>query len=173
MLLFGISCLVEVPEQIKSDKAFVETELKPPVDFVKKFAATTNRLPTRREFYTWEREHYKYHSVDLTPQEDSLISGYIYYIRKKSDVILGDQYKFEKVDWRNGFAIGVDRGGDWKEYYFSWSDRYDTNNYSWRDGVIGLLIWIVIGSLPLLLWWLTKQWKKWNSLRIAGFKGTA
>jgi hypothetical protein len=122
---------------------------------VKNFKITSGRLPNYREYYTWRRDYYKDYSSDLTQQVDSLIPGLgtKQYIRKLSDAISNDYEKFKNTDWSKDFAIGVWRG-EWTEYYFSWTDNYDSNNYSWYDGFIGLAVMLGIGILPLLFWWL-------------------
>ncbi len=153
-LFFGTAMFLETPRQIESDKQFVEKEIKPSVDFIKNFKTTNNRLPTNREYYTWQREYHKDYSSDLTQQVDSLIPGLgtKKYIRKLNDVVSDDYGKFKNADWTKDFAIGVWRG-EWTEYYVSWSDSYDTNNYSWLDSFFGLLLMYIFGLLPLIIWW--------------------
>lgn len=150
----GVSMFLDTPEQIASDKTFIEEEIKPSVDFVKNFKTANGRLPDNREYYTWQREYYKDYSSDLTKQIDSLIPGLgsRIYIRKLSDVVSNDHDKFKNADWSKDFAIGVWRG-EWTEYYFSWTDNYNRNNYSWQDGFIGLAVMIIIGIIPILFWW--------------------
>lgn len=146
--------LVDTPMQIASDKKFINTEIKPSVDFVKNFKTIYDRLPNYREYYTWRRKYYKDYSGDLTQQVDSLIPehGTKPYIRKLSDVLTNDYGKFKNVDWKKDFAIGVWRG-EWTEYYFSWTDSYDSNNFSLRDGFFISAILAGIGFFPLLFWW--------------------
>ena len=36
---------------------------------------------------------------------------------------------------------------------------YDSNNYSWHDGFIGLILMTILGLLPWLVWWLIKKRK--------------
>jgi len=153
-LFIGTVMFLETPRQIESDKQFVEKEIKPSVDFIKNFKTTHNRLPTNREYYTWRREYHKDYSSDLTQQVDSLIPelGNKQYIRKLNDVVIDDYGKFKNTDWTKDFAIGVWRG-EWTEYYFSWSDSYDSNNYSWLDSFLGLLQMYIYGLLPLIVWW--------------------
>src|SRR5690606_5325060 len=123
--------------------------IKPSVDFINNFKEIKNRLPTNREYYTWQREYYNDYTSDLTQKEDSLISGLgrIQYIRKITDVVSDDKAKLSAADWSKDYAIAVWRG-EWMEYYFSWSDTYDTNNYSWKDGIIGLLFYIIMACVP-------------------------
>ncbi len=152
-LFIGISLVLDTPDQISSDKKFIKEEIMPSVNFVKEFQTNNDRLPNYREYYTWLRDHYKDYSSDLTQQVDSLIPsfGKHQYIRKLSDVVSNDYTKFKDVDWNKDFAIGVWRG-EWSEYYFSWTDSYDSNNFTWRDGFIGLAIYLGIGILPLIFW---------------------
>ena len=50
---------LDTPKQIASDKKFIETEIKPSVEFVKNFKTTNGRLPNNREYYSWQREYHK------------------------------------------------------------------------------------------------------------------
>jgi len=153
-LFIGTSMYLETPGQIDKDKQFIEKEIKPSVDFIKNFKATNNRLPTNREYYTWQREYHKDYSSDLTQQVDSLIPGLgtKRYIRKLSDVANEDHDKFKNADWTKDFAIGVWRG-EWTEYYYSWTDSYDANHYTWFNSSFSLILMFVIGLLPLFIWW--------------------
>jgi hypothetical protein len=163
-LYAGVSMFLDTPKQMASDKMFIESEIKPSVDFVNTFKRTNGRLPNNREYYTWQRDFHKDYSSDLTQQLDSLIPGLgtKQYIRKLSDVISTDYDKFKNADWNKDFAIGVWRG-EWTEYYFSWTDSYDTNNYSWTDGYIGLAVMTGIGVFPLLFWWLIIRQRRKSS----------
>ena len=163
-LYAGVSMLLDTPMQIASDKEFIALEIKPSVEFVKNFKTINDRLPNYREYYTWRREYHQDYSSDLTKQVDSLITGLHSkkYIRKLTDVVSDDYDKFKNVDWNKDFAIAVWRG-EWYEYYFSWTDSYDTNNYSWRDGFISLAVLVGIGLLPLLFWWLDIRKRKIGS----------
>lgn len=160
-LFAGIFMLLDTPVQTAKDKDFIEKEIKPSVDFVKNFKTSNDRFPNYREYYTWQREYYKDYSSDLTQNVDSLISGLgrKQYIRKLTDVASNDYEKFKNADWKKDFAIGVWRG-EWTEYYFSWTDHYDSNNYSWKDRFIGFTVMIIIGIFPLLFWWLAKKKRK-------------
>lgn len=151
-LYVGVSMFLDTPNQIASDQNFVASEIKPSVDFVNTFKRTNGRLPNYREYYTWQRDFHEDYSSDLTQQVDSLIPGLgtIQYIRKLSDVISNDYDKFTNADWNKDFAIGVWRG-EWTEYYFSWTNSYDTNNYSWADGYIGLAVMTGIGAFPFFI----------------------
>jgi hypothetical protein len=164
-LYAGVSMLLDTPEQIASDKKFIEMKIKPSVDFVKNFKTINGRLPNYREYYTWHREYYKDYSSDLKQQVDSLIPGFgpNQYIRKLTDAVSNDYDKFKNVDWNKDFAIGVWRG-EWSEYYFSWTDSYDSNNYSWLDGFIGLASMTGIGIFPLIFWWLDIRKKRKTGL---------
>jgi hypothetical protein len=150
----GISSLLVTPKQINKDKNFVDTKLKPAVEFTKQFKKDSGRLPNNREFYNWEREYYNDYSSDLTQKSDSLIPdfGTVQYIRHTSDVIDGEQWKFKSADWKKDFSIGVWRG-EWMEYYYSWDNSYDTNNYSWRGAYISLFAYCLLGLLPFIFWW--------------------
>ena len=150
----GITSLLNTPQQIKKDKDFIETEIKPAVNFIKNFKKLSKRLPTSREFYTWEREYYKDYSSYLNQQADSLISDFakVNYIRHNSDILGEDQSKFKNANWSKDFSIAVWRG-EWMEYYYSWNDSYDTNNYSLSDGIISLFAYCTVGLLPIIFWW--------------------
>ena len=151
-LILGISILIGTPEQIKKDRIFIETEIKPSVDFVYNFKTKNNRLPNYREFYTWERNFYNDYSSDLNQKEDSLIAGngLKMYVRKQSDLGLEGK-EFENIDWNKNFAIAVWRG-EWTEYYYSWKNTYDTNNYSWKSSIWAFVLYLIVGLLPIFLW---------------------
>ncbi|NAY91922.1 hypothetical protein GTQ34_08330 [Muricauda sp. JGD-17] len=152
-LFVAILMLFETPNQIKRDKEFVENDIKPSVEFVKSFKSDNKRLPNNREYYTWQQIYYDQDSIDLTQKVDSLIksSGRIHYLRKPPADNNVDKEKFENIDWTRKYAISVWRG-EWNEYYFSWSDNYETNNYSWKDGVIQSIMALVIGCIPFPFW---------------------
>ncbi len=164
-LYIGLSAVLETPDQIKSDKEFVKNEIKPSVDFINNFKETKNRLPTNREYYTWQRKYHNDYTSDLTQKEDSLIPGLgrIQYIRKITDIVSDDKEKLSGADWSKDYAIAVWRG-EWMEYYFSWSDTYDTNNYSWKDGIIGLLFYIIMACVPLIFWFVYNKRKAHNNI---------
>lgn len=163
-LYIGALVFLDTPKQKASDKKFIETEIKPSVDFVKNFKTKNGRLPNYREYYSWQREYHKDYSSDLTQEVDSLIPGLgtKQYIRKLSDVVSNDYDRFKYIDWDKDFAIGVWRG-EWTEYYFSWTDNYNSNNYSWKDGFGGLTIMFGIGILPVLFWFLNGRQKRKSS----------
>jgi len=163
-LYAGVSMFLDTPAQIKSDKIFIEKEIKPSVDFVKNFKTINGRLPNNREYYTWQREYHNDYSSDLTQQVDSLIPGpgTKQYIRKLTDAVSNDHDKFKNADWNKDFAIGVWRG-DRTEYYFSWTDNYDSNNYSWTNGYIQLAVMTGFGVFPLLFWWLDSRKRRKSS----------
>lgn len=148
----AVVMFIETPKQIKRDKEFSETQIKPSVNFVKKFKVTNGRLPNNREYYTWQREFHKDYSSDLTQKIDSLIPGLgkISYIRNLQNVDVNDYKKFENANWNTDFAIGVWRG-EWTEYYFSWSEDYNTNHYNWFTSILVSLGMIGIGVFPLIL----------------------
>jgi hypothetical protein len=100
----------------------------------------------------------------LNEKNDTLISDFsqVNYIRHPSNILGDDTDKFKNVDWTKNFAIGVWRG-EWMEYYFSWSNSYDTNNYSWKDGLISLFAYCSIGLLPFIFWWRLYRKKKKRS----------
>lgn len=138
----GILLFLVTPKQIEKDRGFIKTILEPPVDFVKQFRKSNGRLPTYREYYSWHKEIYPRSTCDLNQQVDSLIAPKFSikpYIRKLTDIESEDQHKFQNVDWNNNFAIAEVNGRDWMiVYYHSWTDTYDFNNYTWKDGSIKL-----------------------------------
>lgn len=133
-LFIGIGIFLATPESIKEDKTFIKDEVKPSVIFVEKFKEVNKRLPTTKEFNNWNTKNY------------------VSYIRQKNEVVLKDQKKFKNANWTKDYAIGV-RRFEWIEYYFSWSDEYDSVYYNWYDGYIGLIVCIVFGFLPFIFWW--------------------
>lgn len=164
-VVIGTMMLFDTPEQMESDKEFVKKEIKPSVDFIKDFKITHNRLPTNREYYTWQRDYHNDFSSDLTQKEDSLIPGFgrINYIRKTTDLVSEDKEKLIDADWSKDYAIAVWRG-EWMEYYFSWSDTYDTNNYSWINGFFELLWCSIIGCIPVVIWKIKRKKEAHNNI---------
>ncbi|MFN3402869.1 MAG: hypothetical protein ACK40G_02165 [Cytophagaceae bacterium] len=154
LLIFGASI------QIVKNRKFINEKIKPSVDYIKNFNTIHKRLPNKVEYYTWRRDFHKDYTSDLTQTDDSMISPGGPYIRNGGDVLIGeygirDSNLLNGVDWSKNFAIGVWRGESY-DYYFSWTDSYYGNNYSWDDCLIELLIIICTGVLPLLIWGLTK-----------------
>ena len=151
-LYFGVAMLLETPRQIERDQEFIETQIKPSVNFIKDFKTKNGSLPNNREYYVWQREFHKDYSSDLTQKVDTLIPGLgkISYIRNLQNVNANDYKKFKNADWNTDFAIGVWRG-EWTAYYFSWSDSYDTNDSTWFGAFLSLFGMIGIGIFPFLL----------------------
>ena len=159
-IFLGIGGFVNGPN-VDSDKIFIEKEIKPSVDFVKNFRKDNNRLPTNKEFYTWERIYYKNNPNKVHYYIDTSI---IYiekhqYIRNDSSINKENLNKFKKANWNKDFAICVWRG-DWEIYYFSWTDSYDSERYSASKDIIGFIIIILIGLLPLLFWFIYYKRKR-------------
>jgi len=159
-LFIGVSMLLETPDQIKKDNEFIETEIKPCVEFVKGFKESNDRLPNYREYYTWVRNHYGEYCSDLKLDADSLIGVDCIlhkYIRSNFDIINSeDAQKFKDADWSQDFAISQWRG-EWTEYYYSWTNEYDTNKYLWKDSIVTFTIMSVIAFLPMVFWWIRKR----------------
>ncbi|HMQ69935.1 MAG TPA: hypothetical protein PKA90_13030 [Ignavibacteria bacterium] len=149
-----------MPDKKEKDNIFIEREFKPSVEFVNQFKKSNNRFPTYREYYIWERNFYKDYNSDLTQKEDSMIAGLgtIHYIRKHSDIIIEDQYKFKDVDWSKVFSISV-WNGDFTEYYFSWLDNYERINLSPWDIIKNTTLWFLIILIPLLILFFDKNKK--------------
>jgi hypothetical protein len=151
-LFIGVGSFLSTPKQIEKDKAFVAERIQPSVEFIKTFKTQHQRLPSKREFYSWERDYHKDYTSDLKLEVDSLINGEaVRYIRYKSDLYSDEEKKFSHVDWANNYMIAV-WSGEWMEYYYSWSDTYDTNNFSWMDGSLWLVTYCALAALPLALW---------------------
>ena len=74
-LYFGVAMLLETPRQIERDQEFIETQIKPSVNFIKDFKTKNGSLPNNREYYVWQREFHKDYSSDLTQKVDTLIPG--------------------------------------------------------------------------------------------------
>ncbi len=143
-LSMGAEMFLDTPREIQNDKDFINQKIKPSVDFVKKFKQENNCLPSSDEF---------------NKRESTGLYNYPQYIRADSDVVSNDLAKFKDADWKKDFAIGVWRG-EWEEYYFSWTDKYDSNNSSWAGAFMSLLYSIIIGALPLSFWYLRHRLKK-------------
>lgn len=154
-ITLGLGGFINAPT-LKSDKYFIDKEIKPSVDFVKKYKKENNRLPSNSEFYKWERDYFK--------NDSSFPYKEIHqYIRNDSIIIDKDDLnKFKKADWNKDFAICVWHG-DWPIYYFSWTDNYDSERYYWRKDFIGLIVILCITIFPLLFWFIYYKRKKRTS----------
>jgi hypothetical protein len=108
-LFIGIGVFLDTPGQIRRDSIFVQTQIKPAVNFVRQFQMDSNKLPSKRQFYIWESKFYKDYSSVLNKPNDSTISDlpYVDYIRDKSSVVDNDAHKFRNADWTKDYAIGV------------------------------------------------------------------
>lgn len=135
-LWFAFEILITTPLQIQKDTDFINNEIKPAVNYVKIFKRNHQRLPTEQEFSDFGKQH----------------NIYAEYIRLKNQIPIDDYSKVKDADWSKDFAIAAWRG-EWMEYYFSWTNNYDSNNYSWSDGFIGFGITSGIGIFPLLFLW--------------------
>lgn len=135
----GVLGLIEVPKQIEKDVQFFRNNIKPSVEFVKYFKQNHHRLPSDSEFDTW-----------LIKSGRSELALPVDYIRNPTNIFHSDLSRFTKADWRKDFAISVWRG-EWMEYYFSWTDSYDVNSYSWKDGWSDFAFCACLGVLPLMI----------------------
>jgi hypothetical protein len=137
-LIFGYEMLTGTPKQMESDKLFIEKEINPAVNFVKRFKKENNRLPDSQEFDTWQRLN---------------STGHAEYITQKSQVDKTDWEGFENIKLTDDFFAIVVWRGEWNEYYFSDGDRYDTNNYDWKSSIFSCVFGLFIGLIPMGFWW--------------------
>ena len=144
----GTLGLIHVPEQMQKDEKFLETVLKPPVEFIKNFKISCGRLPSGDEFSEWLAHHNTNHIYES-----------VLYIRSTNGIAADDTYKFKNANWRKDFAVGAWRG-EWEDYYFSWSDKYDVSAYTWRDALFEFAVCLFIGALPLAIMRVISNWKK-------------
>src|SRR5665647_2148729 len=122
---------LDTSKRIEKDKVFIEDEIKPSVDYIKDFKNKNNRLPSSTEFYNWKKEFYGEYSTEFDKYFNSFAVDEvrISYIRRNEDILIDDQRKFKAADWAKDFAIAV-WYDDRTSYYFSWTDSYDSNNYT-------------------------------------------
>ena len=151
-ILIGTLGLIQVPRQLQKDEKFLKTVLKPPVEFIKNFKVSCGRLPSDEEFNKW-----------LAINAGNEAYGGVYYIRSTASVTADDIYKFKNANWKKDFAVGAWRG-EWEDYYFSWSDKYDVSAYTWRDAIFECIVCLFLGVLPLAIIWLIRSWKKGSLL---------
>lgn len=124
---------LNTPKQIDKDTKFKTQHIDPLIDSVKHFITINKRIPTDNEFNKLN-----------TNNDGELIIRY---------TDLPDEFKDEvkSVDWDNdSYAIAIWRG-EWNEGYISKNEKYILNNYSWTDGLTGLIMMTLIGFLPTLL----------------------
>lgn len=154
-LIYGIFVLFQTPDLIKEGDRYIESSITPAVTFVNTFSMTHDRMPTQREFYTWVREYYRVFTSDLNAKDDSLIAD-ISTLTYTTDYRYFVTEKFitnHKIDWSKAFVICNLKNGE-GDCYCSWTNKYDTNNWTWTSGIINLMYSAAIGSIPVLLWWL-------------------
>ena len=131
--ILGIFMYLKTPKQIDKDTKFKTQHIDPLIDSVKHFVTINKRIPTDNEFNKLN-----------TNNDGELIIRY---------TDLPDEFKDEvkSVDWDNeSYAIAIWRG-EWNEGYISKNEKYILNNYSWTDGLTGLIMMTLIGFLPTLL----------------------
>ena len=56
----------------------------------------------------------------------------------------------ENIDWDNNYMLSAWRG-EWNEFYCSWNNEFSTDEYGWDDGIIALIIFCIIGIIPLVI----------------------
>lgn len=133
---------LDSPRQIEKDNKFKTENIDPLVDSVKRFITINNRIPNGNEFHKLNVDS---HGELLTNYAD-----------------LPDEFKEKiKIDnWdKDTYAIAVWRG-EWNEGYISKNEIYILNEYTWTEGLNGLLIIFVIGLLPILLTLLVSKFKR-------------
>ncbi len=145
-LWVGVCTEMEIPQKI-SEKELTSDRPIPPVDFIKAFKVTNNRLPTKQEFYAWEHPRYN----DYPTGSDSLIWGSeVQYIRDTSDV--HNHNVFEDVEWSGNFFGLIVNMGDYRYYYRSDTDSYYEDNYTLNHTDPIMLWYVFIGLLPVILY---------------------
>lgn len=151
-LVFGISVLVDTPNQIKENARFNIVEFGPSVTFIDSFKKSANILPSVKEYYSWRKQLYliKYPNPDPKIDSNEPWLWDIQYIRDY--LSLGNDLNPipKNIDWGKNYALGVWNGDFWV-YYTSWNNRYNGDDYSWTDGFISLITSFFIGILPLLI----------------------
>jgi hypothetical protein len=147
--IVGIGIHKQTPRQILKDKAFIDEQINLNVQFIKNFKKQHNRLPTVEEF-----------------NESNRSSG-AEYIRDKKTIPDEIQEEVETFDWETEYALAVWRG-EWNEYYLSRGDRYITNNYSYQDGIQGMVILLLIGLVPIGILIITKRKRPVPNIKQAG-----
>lgn len=158
-VIIGILNLLETPEQMKRDKSFIDTQVKPSIEFIENFRKQNFRLPTKTEYYKWKIVYDKDYLINLKISKDSLVAENGEYIRSCRELPTEYTNECKNIDWSKNYMIAVWRG-EWHEYYLSWRNAYDTNNYNWVDGFIGMIVCFCIGFMPLIIWQLSTRKKK-------------
>lgn len=153
-IVIGTLGLIVVPGQIQKDEKFLKTVLQPPVEFIKNFKRGRGRLPSDEEFGEWFARH-----------NNNYIYESVLYMRSANGISADDTYKFKNANWKKDFAVGAWRG-EWEDYYFSWSDKYDVSAYTWSDAFFEFTVCLFIGALPLIIMRLIRSWKKRRLLQL-------
>lgn len=142
----GFMSLVFTPNQIRKDKEFIEERLQPAINFIEAFRQKHGRLPTKDE---------------VSP----VLRDPTFYVRGCAEFAQEPVEDCDAIDWSNNYALEVWRG-EWFERYYSWNKEYDTNQFSWSSGIVGMLICSAIGIIPLVLLWLFTRRRPATNARV-------
>ena len=163
-ILIGVLAIQSTPKQIEKDKRFIDEQIKPRVEFIDSFRKLNNRLPSQKEFKIWQYRFLN-HDYRKRPLSDSLINE-IESSLMDGDYIRNDSEMYDElkpypknIDWSKNYVLSVWRG-EWNEYYTSWNNHYEGNNYNWTSSIIGAIEMLLVGLLPFLVTPLKRVIKK-------------
>jgi len=131
-VFMGISMLKQAPEQIGKDNYFIKHEINPNIALIDSFKQIHSRLPTVNEFNALNHR------------------GNVDYIREEKFVDNDIIDEAKGINWSDNYVLWVWRG-EWSEYYISSSHKYITNGYSIWDGRIGMLVCVIFGLIPWVI----------------------
>jgi hypothetical protein len=136
-------------ERTDEEKRLINEKIKPAITFIKDFKQTENRLPTKREFFLWEKSYYNDLTIDV---DDTINTAIINYSNRPDEVPIQFKDKLNNVDWTKYYFLEVWNGESF-EYYFSWSDTYYNDNHERMYNFINAIIWLILGFTPIFFWY--------------------
>ncbi len=160
LLLYGVTMIVvSIPQEIESDNAYVATELVPAISFITIYQKLNNRLPSTREFYTWEIETYP-EKANIDNVDDTMQTSYIQYSYnyQEQPTITGGTKEEVTSGYPRNYTLVVYAKHDWFGYYDSKTKTYSTSKSPWKNGIFGALFVCGIGYLSVRFW-LMKYWR--------------
>jgi hypothetical protein len=153
--VFGIfEILLYKNEITEKEQSFINTQILPAVRFVTDFQLKEKHLPSKREFFLWEREYFHDFSINV---DDTINTANINILTKYNkteiDLLAIDfKNKLKDFDWSKDYVLEV-WNGEWFWYYFSSSDTFYKSNYTHNDAIIGVSTYLILGITPLVFWY--------------------
>jgi hypothetical protein len=159
----AFNLLLQTPKEIKADAINNISKFKTEITFIDSFQHVNQRLPFKNEFYSWQvSKRIEFDSLKLNVCYDTICKFReedlrIQYLRRKKDFESDARFQLKGNNWCENYGLSYWAGDDWI-YFLSWNKSY-SNEYSWSKSIIGSLIYIAIGSVPMAISTFRKQKK--------------